>query len=206
MLQGLGEEWMIERNYFRLYACCNPIHPALDALRAVVALLQATPDAIERIDIATYRFASVMRAPHPRNFFASKYSLPHAAATYLVRGALDHAALDDTALTDTAIAALREKVHVVEDEAMTARAPRLRPARVTVRLKDGRQASHTVESHRGDFNDPFASEEIRAKYRDLAGRVLDAEGVALLTAFCDNVENEADVQASLVRIGRHARP
>jgi 2-methylcitrate dehydratase PrpD len=205
LLQGLGEGWMIERNYFRLYACCNPIHPALDALRAVVAALQPAPDAIERIDIATYRFASVMRTPHPRNFFASKYSLPHAAATYLVRGALDHAALDDSALTDTAIAALREKVHVVEDDAMTARAPRLRPARVTVRLKDGRQESHTVESHRGDFNDPFAPEEIRAKYRDLAGRVLDADGVALLTAFCDNVENEADVQASLARIGRHAR-
>ena len=44
------------------------------------------PDQIARIDFATYRFASVMRNPDPPNYFASKYSLPHAAATMVVRG------------------------------------------------------------------------------------------------------------------------
>src|SRR5690349_23729598 len=31
-LDELGVRWEITRNYFRLYACCNPIHPALDCL------------------------------------------------------------------------------------------------------------------------------------------------------------------------------
>jgi len=43
---------------------------------AVLAELRPRPDQIERIDIATYRFASVMRNPDPPNYFASKYSLP----------------------------------------------------------------------------------------------------------------------------------
>src|SRR5690242_10343974 len=30
VLDELGTVWQITRNYFRLYACCNPIHPALD--------------------------------------------------------------------------------------------------------------------------------------------------------------------------------
>src|SRR6516162_3335305 len=71
----LGTRWEITRNYFRLYACCNPIHPALDCLQATLAALQPRPEEIERIDIATYRFASVMRNPDPANYFASKYSL-----------------------------------------------------------------------------------------------------------------------------------
>ena len=66
----------------------------------------AAPDEIARIDFATYRFASVMRNPDPPNLFASKYSLPHAAATMVVRGHAGHAALDDTAVHDPAIAAL----------------------------------------------------------------------------------------------------
>ena len=33
LLDDLGATWHITRNYFRLYACCNPIHPALDCLR-----------------------------------------------------------------------------------------------------------------------------------------------------------------------------
>src|SRR5207248_3617810 len=83
------------RNYFRLYACCNPIHPALDCLAEALAELRPAPEQVERIEVATYRFASVMRNPDPPNYFASKYSLPHAAATMVVRGSAGFSALDD---------------------------------------------------------------------------------------------------------------
>src|SRR5205823_8085609 len=86
LLDELGARWEITRNYFRLYACCNPIHSALDCLREALAELHPNPDQIESIEIATYRFASVMRNPDPPNYFASKYSLPHAAAAMVVRG------------------------------------------------------------------------------------------------------------------------
>src|SRR5579862_8424353 len=80
LLDGLGEDWQIAKNYYRLYACCNPIHPALDCLAAVLAELKPRPEQVTSIDIATYRFASVMRNPDPPNYFDAKYSLPHAAA------------------------------------------------------------------------------------------------------------------------------
>src|SRR5581483_9744214 len=67
VLDGLGETWHIARNYFRLYACCNPIHPALDCLRAALDELQPRPDDIAGIAFSTYRFASVMRNPDPQN-------------------------------------------------------------------------------------------------------------------------------------------
>jgi 2-methylcitrate dehydratase PrpD len=179
-LDGVGSTWHITRNYFRLYACCNPIHPALDCLQQALAELQPRPDEIARIDIATYQFASVMRNPDPPNFFASKYSLPHAAATMTVRGHAGHAALDDAALHDPAIVALRHRVTVVEDPAMSAVVPRLRPARVTVVLADGRNATRERDSHRGDFNQPFTETELRDKFRDLAGTVLTPDGVMLV--------------------------
>ncbi len=140
----LGSRWEITRNYFRLYACCNPIHPALDCLREALAELRPRPDEVERIEFATYRFASVMRNPDPPNYFASKYSLPHAAAVMVVRGGAGHGDIDDAALADPAIAALRRRVSVAEDPAMSALAPRLRPARVTVTLKDGRTSTRVA--------------------------------------------------------------
>src|ERR1700732_2595830 len=63
LLHELGTTWHITRNYFRLYACCNPIHPALDCLQQALAELRPRPDEIAHIDIATYRFAAVMRNP-----------------------------------------------------------------------------------------------------------------------------------------------
>jgi 2-methylcitrate dehydratase PrpD len=189
----LGTRWEITRNYFRLYACCNPIHPALDCLAACLAELRPLPDEVERIEVATYRFASVMRNPDPPNYFASKYSLPHAAAVMVVRGGAGFAELDDTALADPVIAALRHRVLISEDPAMTAVAPRLRPARVTVTLADGRRATHSLESHRGDFQEPFAESEIRDKYRELAGTVLTPAGVADAERAVDRCEEWTDV-------------
>src|SRR5215467_1987982 len=202
----LGTRWEITRNYFRLYACCNPIHPALDCLREALAELRPQPDEIQRIDVATYRFASVMRNPDPPNYFASKYSLPHAAAVMAVRGKAGYAELDDTALDDPVIAALRHRVHVSEDPAMSAVAPRLRPARVRVSLTDDRQATHECESHRGDFRQPFAEEELRVKFRQLAGVVLTPEGVERAEAAVDRCEEWPSLGELTELMRRHGRP
>ncbi len=205
LLDELGTRWEITRNYFRLYACCNPIHPALDCLREALDALRPRPGDIERIDVATYRFAAVMRNPDPPNYFASKYSLPHAAAVMVVKGGAGYGALDDAALRDPVIAALRQRVHVTEDPAMSAVAPRLRPARVTVSLKDGRQSTHASESHRGDFQQPFAESEIREKFRELAAVVLTPEGVARIEALADQCDQWQSVRELTELLRRHGR-
>ena len=206
LLDELGTRWEITRNYFRLYACCNPIHPALDMLKAALAALKPRAEDIERIDFATYRFASVMREANPPNYFASKYSLPHAAAVMVVRGRAQHADIDDSALRDPAITALRQRVSVVEDLAMSAVAPRLRPARVTVTLKDGRNATHACESHEGDFNQPYAESVLREKFRELAGHVLDAPGVARIEQAIDCCEEWASVADFTVLLRKQKTP
>jgi 2-methylcitrate dehydratase PrpD len=206
LLDELGTRWEITRNYFRLYACCNPIHPALDCLREALAELRPSPDQVDRIDVANYRFASVMRNPDPPNYFASKYSLPHAAAVMVVKGNAGFAELDDAAVTDPAIAALRHRVHVTEDPVMSAVAPRLRPARVTLTLTDGREVTKACDSHRGDFQRPFSEAEIRAKFRELAGIVLTSEGVSRIEEAVDRCEDWQSVEALTELLCRHGRP
>lgn len=205
VLDELGERWEITRNYFRLYACCNPIHPALDCLHEILAKLKPRPDDVERIDVATYRFASVMRRTDPPNYFAARYSLPHAAAVMVVRGDVSHASMDDAALRDPAIVALRQRVHIAEDADMSAVVPRLKPARVTVTLKDGRRDTHACDSHRGDFQQPFAESEIRGKFRELAGHVLTADGVSRAEAQVARCDEWASVRGFTESLRRHGR-
>jgi 2-methylcitrate dehydratase PrpD len=206
LLDELGARWEITRNYFRLYACCNPIHPALDCLKAALDELRPPPQEIARIEVRTYRFASVMRDPAPANYFASKYSLPHAAAVMAVRGGASFAEIDDSALADPAIAALRQRVQIEEDPAMTALVPRLRPARVTVTLNDGRRAMRERQSHRGDFDEPFAETELRGKFRQLAGTVLTPEGTQAVEAAIDRIEEWPDPGELTDLLRRHGRP
>ena len=70
----------------------------------------------------------------------------------------------------------------------------LKPARVTVVLKDGRSSTHACESHRGDFNRPFEDSELRAKFRELAGLVLTPEGVAKVEQMVDHAERWTSVR------------
>jgi 2-methylcitrate dehydratase PrpD len=168
--------------------------------------LRPSPDQVERIDVATYRFASVMRNPDPPNYFASKYSLPHAAAVMVIRGNAGFAELDDLALSDPTITALRHRVQVTEDPAMSAIAPRLRPARVTMTLADGRQATRSGDSQRGDFERPFAEAEIRAKFRELASVVLTPEGVSRVEDAVERCEDWQSVGALTELLRRHGRP
>ena len=83
--------------------------------------------------------------------------------------------MDDAAVSDPAIAALRQRVHVTEDPAMSAVAPRLRPARVTVTLKDGRTGDAMRAKATGAISTSRSTDsELRDKFRELAGFVLDA--------------------------------
>ena len=206
LTDGLGAGWEITRNYFRLHACCNPIHSALDALDAALAVLRPRAEDIERIEFATYKFASVMCSPSPANFFASKYSLPHAAAVMVVRGKTDHRAIDDAALRDPAIATVRARVSVHEDAAMSARVPADKPAQVTLALKDGRRHTHAVSSHRGDFRAPYTDNELREKFRDLAAEVLTREGVSQMENAIDRCEHLHSVGDLAAIVGRYQKP
>ena len=187
--EALGQRWEIARNYFRLRACCNPVYAALDALEDILTELQPSPDSIERIDVATYRFAANMREPDPVNYFAAKYSLPHAAAALVLRGNAGYHAFTEEAVRDPAIAAFRWRVHVREDPDLSAHVPRLKPARVTVTFTDGRQVTRLRESARGDFQDPYGQGEVRAKFRELAGVVLSPAGVARVEALVDRLDD-----------------
>ena len=198
--EALGERWEITRNYFRLRACCNPIYSALDALEEILTEHTLRPENIARVDVATYRFAANMREPDPINYFAAKYSLPHAAAALIVLGNAGYHAFTDEAVADPAIAAIRGRVAVREDPALNASVPQLKPARVTVTLTDGRQLTRLRESARGDFQEPYREEEIRAKFRELAGVVLSPSAVTRVEQLIerlDELEHLSDLVVAL---------
>jgi 2-methylcitrate dehydratase PrpD len=186
--EELGQRWEITRNYFRLRACCNPIYSALDALEDILAEHKPLPESIARVDVATYRFAANMREPDPINYFAAKYSLPHAAAALILRGNAGYHAFTEEAVRDPAIAAFRRRVTVREDPALNASVPRLKPARVTVTFTDGRQVTRLRESARGDFQDPYREDEVRAKFRELARVVLSPGAVTRVEELVDRLD------------------
>jgi 2-methylcitrate dehydratase PrpD len=190
---GLGQDWQVLKNYFRFYACCNPIHPALDSLADTLAILQPRPEQIARIDAETFAFATVMCQQEPLNYFASKYSYPHAAATLIARGGLNYSRLDASSLTDPVIAGLRRKVFMAEDPRMTELGPGLRPARVTLTLTDGRQVMAECQNAKRDSHPSDPEPGVRAKFRELAATMLAADVILDVEHAVDHAETWTSV-------------
>lgn len=171
MIESLGGDWQIDRNYFKLHSCCRYNHGALDALDILLAKARVEPDQIERIDVASYLYAAELDDQSPRNTLAGKFSVPFAVATRLVRGSSAVENFTWDAVRDSRVQAMAKRVFVSEDKAMSAKLPQFRPARVALKLIDGRTLSESVEANRGDDQDPYSRDELTGKYFSLAGRV-----------------------------------
>ncbi len=176
MTAELGERWEIARNYFKRHAACRYNHGALDALSAIVRQAGGlkTQD-IASIHVDTYVWAAQLDHPEPANMLAAKFSMPFSLATFIVNGAASLDAFRDDAREDAATRDLARRVTIAEDPALTAKLPGLRPARVAVTLKDGRVLKAEALTNKGDTEDPYSADEVRAKFMEVAGAVIGAE-------------------------------
>jgi 2-methylcitrate dehydratase PrpD len=193
-LEGLGERFEVTRNYFKRYACCRYNHAAIEALEALLAGEALAPEGIEAIRVETYAAAATMADRAPAGSLAAKFSLPYALAVRLVLGECGPAAFREPALFDPRVRALAARVEVREDPALTARVPGARPARVELRLRDGRRLAGQVDTASGDFDRPYPPAALREKFEALTAPILGVRGAEAAWSLCGSVETLEDAR------------
>ncbi|GGK17500.1 MmgE/PrpD family protein [Salinarimonas ramus] len=202
MTAELGTRWEIARNYFKRHACCRYNHAALDALAKITGESDVAPDDVERVEVDTYVWAAQLASPEPHNMLAAKFSLPFSIATTLVHGAATVDAFREPARNDARVSALAKRVVVREDEALTARLPVERAARVRVTLRDGHTLDAETYTNRGDTEDPYGEAEIEDKFLELTTPVWGARQAQALLCACRTLETAAgldDIYALIAR-------
>lgn len=172
LIQGLGGEWHLMQNYFKLHSCCRYNHGTLDALDELAATGELPePDNIRHVQVDTYSYAAELDDKNPKNTLAAKFSVPFAVATRLINKSSALSSFTWQAVRDPAVLALAQKVDVREDAAMTRRLPMERPAKVVITLNNGQTVSGQAGVNRGDDASPYSREELRNKFIDLTHRV-----------------------------------
>lgn len=110
----------------------------------------------------------------PSTTLAAKFSIPHAVAGVIARGAQDPGLFGADGLNDPRIAALRRRVRLAQ-LAEVKPWPRDRPARVTVTLRDGRVLEASCEAALGSPLRPLTADQVLDKVDKLSRR--DAPGL-----------------------------
>jgi 2-methylcitrate dehydratase PrpD len=190
ILEGLGERFEISRNYFKRYACCRYNHPAVEALEEILAATPIAPDRVASIRVETSALGATMSERDPVGSLGAKFSIPYSLAARLILGAWEDCGVEafrEPALSNGRVRALARRVEVVEDPALTALTPRVRPARVEVRLADGRVLERQVDQPSGEFDRPYSEAALREKFLGLTDASLGQPGARAAWDLCRHV-------------------
>jgi 2-methylcitrate dehydratase PrpD len=148
------------------------------------------------IRVATSALGATMSDRDPVGPLGAKFSIPYSLAARLVleSGNCGVEAFREPALSDPRVRALARRVEVVEDPALTALTPHARPARVEVRLADGRTLARQVDQPFGEFDRPYPESALREKFVALAGSDLGATGAGSAWELCRRVDDLESVR------------
>lgn len=153
----LGDEWRIGEVSFKPWGACRHAHPAIDA--ALELRAQGALDG--RVTVSTYRDALLFcDRPDPITVIDAKFSLQHAVAIVMERGAPQLADFEPDAIAALALA--RARVVVAEDAGFTG----AYPAHFGAALSTAKGAV-TLADTRGDPERPLSEAGVVEKARAL---------------------------------------
>ncbi len=201
--EGLGEDWLtVAHTHYKPYPCCRWAHPAIDAVRQMMAAGGLHHSDIVRVEIRTFHYATRLAGHEPKTLDEFSYAIAFPVATMIVRGQIGPAELRPETLQDADILRVSRATELIDDAELTARSVAQRWAQVSLVLSDGRRVEDAARTPRGDVDAPLSDAEISAKFHLFAdealgqGRAarlevlarrfdrLDAEGVRELLGLC----------------------
>jgi len=200
--KGLGDGYAITENYFKPYPTCRFTHPALEALRAIIQEHQIDPQEVLHIEVLSFKAAVHTGSGSPANVEAMRFSVPYLIGVMLKHGNIDLDILTEDLVHRQDIADLAEKVEMIYSPDYEQLRPVKNPAKVTLRLIDGRELSQEIMDCRGDALNPLSKQEIHNKFISLAKPVIGHDRADIFLDRIDKLESQSHVRP-LVNILRN---
>jgi len=201
---GLGEEFAITENYFKPYPTCRFNHSALDALHAILRDTPVTHEEVTGISVVSFKAAIHGDSSPPPNAEAMRFSTPYLLAAMIRHGRIDLEMMSDKILDDPLIKGLAEQVEMVSSPEYERERPARNPARVTLRLRDGRELTSEVMNSLGDPLSPMPEQSVLSKFFSLAEPVIGKKRSKAFMERFRNIESETDIR-STIRLLRFRR-
>lgn len=181
--------------YFKPYSTCLSVQPTLTALEQLAGRVR-DPESIASVTVETYPFAVGLSVDSdPTTPIGARTSLPYCVASLLLDGEVYPEAFTQAALADPRRQALAAKVNAAVAPDMAE--PGVRGGRVMIRLRDGSVHRAEARAPRWSAAEPATSDEVRDKFRRLAG-----PAAAALEAAVDGLANAPDLSQLVAALGQ----
>jgi 2-methylcitrate dehydratase PrpD len=203
-LDQLGSSWDFESDFgiaLKPFPCCACAHPAIEAALAISATVDAAEIVGVEVGTSAYALSIIGGDPSPETGTRARFSLHYCVAAALVDGRLGLSSFADDAVGRPEIKKVRDLITAGVDEPL--RDDLEHPARVTVRLADGRQVTETVAFAAGKPARWFTRQLLTEKFADCAGQALALPRIDPLYRWTQAIRSHQDLSglAELTRPG-----
>jgi 2-methylcitrate dehydratase PrpD len=165
LVDSLGSQGYVARNYIKFHACCRHVHAPAEALLGLIARHPIDPRRIEAIEVETYSGAlRLANRPRPHGFTDIQFSIPYCLGLIALDGSQALLPLTQGAVGRPDVLALAEKVTLRLDPELDARFPAETLSRVTVRAY-GQAFASPVTAPRGEASATPTWKDLEEKLR-----------------------------------------
>ena len=180
----------------KVHPGCASAHCAIDA---VLALRHGiAPDEVASVDVLVNRMSyDNLMYPDPKTEMQARFSMQYCVALALLNGRLTLRDFTPAAIRRAEVRRWLPKItmrHTGAGDPLPLADNGREPARVTLRLADGRKLEHFVQRARGVLQKPMSPEELDAKLADCARSLAPAE-LRKLRSLLDRFEDLPDLRA-----------
>lgn len=171
LLQGFGDEWLINSNYFKPYACCRWLHTALPLAMRLKKQHNFSVDAIDRIEVRIFeRALDLIINRHPVNVVQAQFHLPFALSCALIENEVTPRQMTEKKLHDRNILKLADKIVLIPNDEMSNQFPEKLPSQVTVFLHNGQQFGESAQNAPWDSGTSPSDQELFLKFAGQVGK------------------------------------
>jgi 2-methylcitrate dehydratase PrpD len=170
VVSGWGERWHIDGNYFKPYACCRWIHPAIDAGLEIRRQHGLPFERIRDVEVETFgRILDLARTEQPLNSTQAQFHPPFCLAGALYHGQLLPRHLSERSLANRRIRSLASRIRLRVNKEFDRSFPDRLSCRVIIRAGDETISSPLHTQPRWGPESPASDEELLEKFVRLAG-------------------------------------
>jgi 2-methylcitrate dehydratase PrpD len=195
--RGLGKDFEFLKIYFKPFCSCRYVHFGIEAVQNILGEHPLKPEDIDRITIRTHKNAKQgSDIPDYRSVLHARLSLQYGIGSLIVRGSAGLKDYTEEAIKDERVREIARKITIEVDPEIQKVYPNPRSMIVEITDAKGNRYSSRVDHAKGSPENPMTEKELRAKFDDITGDVIDSkrrDEIAKAAAGAQNAERASDI-------------
>lgn len=174
LLHRWGEDFELEKNAFKPYACGIVLHPAIDACKELGRI--CPPGEVEEIMLKVNPYVLELTGKkEPQTGLEGKFSIYHSGAIAFLEQDASEDLYSDETVKNSRIVEFRRKIKPTVDESISEE-----KVEAILKKKDGSILTVKIEHATGSLESPMTQDMLNNKFRKLCAPLLTQEQIIML--------------------------